>query len=141
MGAAGHARYSLLTTRYWLRSFDHHGHDDHVVALGRGVAKGGLDGQARLRRGVGGRLDPGDVDLAELLDVAEHVAELARKDLLLLWGQREPREVRDVVDVDVGRGSHGLRSIRKPGSQENAVSDRDLLNSSSPAPEGNRQKS
>lgn len=55
---------------------------------------------------MGGGSHGGDVDLAELLDVSEDVAELAAEALLLVGGQLDAGEVGDVVDVEM-IGRHG----------------------------------
>ena len=57
-------------------------------------------GDVDQRKGVGGRLDAGDIHFLQLLDVAEDVAQL-RADLLLLFGrEREPRQVGDVLHIN-----------------------------------------
>ena len=46
---------------------------------------------------------PADIDFLQLLDVAEDVAQL-RADLLLFLGrERQPREVRDIFDINFSR--------------------------------------
>ena len=94
-------RYGLL---------DDLGHENHVVALRRGIAERVGDGETGLRdvglpdvedrRGVRSRLDAGDVYFGELFDVVEHIAELLRERRLFLSGEREAGEFSDVVDVE-----------------------------------------
>ena len=97
--------------------FDDLGNDDHVVALRRSVFERGFDGKPGLcdvigpdvedRETVRGRFDAGDIDFFQLLDVGEDVAKLRGELGFLLGGERESRERRDVVNVEVGGGGHG----------------------------------
>jgi len=99
----------FVSSQFTLVSFHDFRNDDHVVALSRGVLQRCFDRQARLcnvispdiinRECVRGRLDAAYVDLSQLLDVREDVAELGGKLRLFLGRQREPREVGDMVDV------------------------------------------
>ena len=92
-----------------------------MIALRRGVFQRRLDRQAGPRdvvspnvddgKRVRGRFNPGDVHLGELLDVMEHVAQLLRKLRLFLGREREPGELRHVVEVEIGRGRHGYFRI------------------------------
>ena len=78
-----------------------------MVALGGRVLQREFNRQARPNdivspdvedgRGVRGRLDLAHVDLFQLLDVMEHIAELVGKRRLLLGREREARELGDVV--------------------------------------------
>jgi hypothetical protein len=61
------------------------------------------------RHGMGRRLDLTDVELLELLDIAEDLAELRAELLFLLGRQVQPRQVRDVFDINLQSG-HGRKS-------------------------------
>lgn len=90
--------------------------DDHVVALRGGIFEGLIDGEAGLwdvvgpdvkdRKAVSGWFHPGDIDLFELLDVGEDVVELGGELRFFLRRERQAGEVRDVVDIEVGRRRH-----------------------------------
>ena len=92
-------------------------HDEHLVALRRRVLQRQLRRQAGSLHIVGpnvddgkrvrGGLDVGDIHLFQLLDVSEDVADLGGKSRLLAVGQRQPGEIGDVVDLEVGGGGHG----------------------------------
>lgn len=93
--------------------------DEEAVGLQRGIAQGLFlseagtgdirPGDIHQRERVRGRVDAGDIDAAQLLDVPEDVSELGAEALFLLGGQLEPGEVGDVVDVEIvgGHGSEG----------------------------------
>ena len=97
-------------------SFDDLRHHDHIVPLRRGVTERRLDRQAAAGdivgpdvfhwKGVSGRLDAGDVDFSQLLDVVQDIAELLRKPGFFLGGQGDAREVSDVINVEGGRLGH-----------------------------------
>ena len=71
---------------------------------------------ARDRRGGGD--DVGGRDLAHLRGVLEDHAELRAEALLLLGGEVEAREARDVVDVDLdGHGRESSRGAARPRSR------------------------
>ena len=59
------------------------------------------------RHGVRGRLDAGDVEFAQFLDVAEDIAELRAKFDFFFRRQLNAREMRDVFDVYFC-GSHSM---------------------------------
>ena len=60
------------------------------------------------RHGVGGWLDTGNVQFLQLLDVAEDAVELCAEFLFLVGGEMQPRQMRDVFDVNFS-GSHSER--------------------------------
>ena len=86
---------------------------DHEQAVGPGgrVAEGvvvrerGADfvgaSHIHARRGVGGRLDVGYVQFLEFLDVFENVPELFAELLFLFRREREPRQMRDIFDINL----------------------------------------
>ena len=98
-------------------SFNDLGDDEHVVALGGGVLEGELDGQPALRDVLGPnigdrkrvrrRFDAGHVDLLELLDVGNHIADLLGEPRLFLRRECEAGEAGDMVEVEVGGDGHG----------------------------------
>ena len=61
------------------------------------------------RHGVGGRLDAADVQLLELFDVAEDAGQLRAEFFLLGGGQGDARQMRHVLDVEIG--GHGMDSM------------------------------
>ena len=67
------------------------------------------------RHGVGGRLDAGNVEFLQFFDVAEDAAELRAEFFFLVGGEMQPRQMRDVFDVNFG-GSHAPK-IKVPGSK------------------------
>ena len=81
-----------------------------MVALGRGVLEGEFDRETGLRdilgpdivdgKGVGGRLDLGDVHFAQLLNMMQHIAKLLGKFGFFLRGERQSRQIGDMVDVE-----------------------------------------
>ena len=53
------------------------------------------------------RLDAGDIDFAELLNVVKHLTQLLGELCFFVRRERESRQRRDVVDVELGGGGHG----------------------------------
>src|SRR6266487_4802801 len=109
------------------RSFDNFRDDEQPASLGRGMAKrflvwqrgADLVGTSHVyhRNGVGGRLDRADVDLAQLFDVAEHLAELRAELALFFRCETETGQVGDILHVNV-RVRHGAKS-RSPSGKFN----------------------
>lgn len=96
--------------------FDDFGNNEEPIRLGGGVAErllvgeGGADligaGDVDEREGVGGGLDPADVDLIQLFDVPENALELRAQFFLFGGREAESRQVGDVFDVEI-RFRHG----------------------------------
>ena len=57
---------------------------------------------------MGGRFDAGDIQFLQFFDVAEDPAELGAEFSFLVGGELQPREVRDIGGVKLGRG-HGSK--------------------------------
>ena len=74
--------------------------------------------------GVRGGFNAGDIHGFQLLDEADDVVELRAELLLLVGGEREPREVRDIFDVEISSSHARKLGVRAPSSkfQVNATS-------------------
>src|SRR5213594_166628 len=106
------------------QSLDDFRNNEQPAGLGRGIAKRLLvrkrsanfvgAGHVHHRHGVGRRFDSADVDLAQLLDVAEHLAELRAEFALFLRCEAKSGEVGHIFHVDF-RCRHGAKSTSAPG--------------------------
>jgi len=65
------------------------------------------DAHVMHRKSMSRRLDAGDIDPPELLDVTEHTAELRGETSFLLRRQGQAREFGDAIDVEIGGLGHG----------------------------------
>jgi hypothetical protein len=70
------------------------------------------------------RLHPRYVDLLQFLDIVQDVAELLRKFPLLGVGQRQPRKVGHILDVEVGSRIHGRSDVPNREAAEPALGNR-----------------
>lgn len=102
-------------------SVEDFGDHDEAVGLVRGVGEGGFFVEAFFGLvgaedvvdgvGVGSGVDAGDVELGELVDVFENLAELTFKLGFFFRREVDAGEVGDVVDVEFG--FHQIKIKRK----------------------------
>lgn len=103
--------------------------DKQPIRLGRRVAQSVFMGHRRLDRiwpgdvdkgkSVGGRFDAGNINFFELFNVVKHLIELGAKFMSFLGSQREPRQVRDIIYIDLN-GGHCVQQTKAPGSSSRA---------------------